>query len=155
MPGPWASWITAKDFAAGSLIEIWDVTLAKVRADDGRLQGDVLLMRAAPPHSPSPAGLVFGDVGLFHYVTAEDDYYHWWMEHGAEQWNASHPTIGNYHLCKEEPGACQIKVKWRRDHPEGVVRVDEFRLMWPGDLKSLKWLKGPKKQRAVSVLGAN
>ena len=63
---------------------------------------------------------------MFHYVAAEDDYYHWWMEHGAQQWRTSHPMIGKYHLCKEEASTCQAKAKWARVHPDGVVLIDDM-----------------------------
>ena len=82
MPGPWTSWVKDKDFAKDAAIEIWDVIQAKVLDDAGRDQGEILPRRCGPPHSPSVQGLVFGDVGIFDHLGAEDSYYAWLMEHG-------------------------------------------------------------------------
>ena len=54
-------------------------------------QGEILLRRAGPPHAPSTQALVFGDIGVFEYLASSDDYYAWWMDHGAENWTSSQP----------------------------------------------------------------
>ena len=155
MPGPWTSWVKDEDFAKDAKIEIWDVVQAKVLDDNGRDQGEVLLRRAGPPHAPTTQPLVFGDIGVFEFLGSSDDYYAWWMMHGAEQWTSSQPMVGKYHLCKEDVAKCQAKAKWAGDHPGGIVHFGEYRLVWPGDLKGIKWVRGPKKKRVEEILGEN
>ena len=126
-------------------IEVWDVIQAKVLDDAGREQGEILLRRTGAPHAPSPQPLVFGDIGVFELLGSSTDCYAWWMEHNAEMWTSSRPPIGKYHLCKEDVVQCQGKVQWSRDHSGGFGHFGEYRLVWPGDLKDIKWVRGPKR----------
>ena len=155
MSGPWASWAKDEDFAKDLKVEVGDVLLAKVWEDGGRPQDEILLRRAGPPHAPTCQQLGFGDVGVFEFLASSDDYYAWWMEHGAEDWTSSQLMIGKYHLCNEETVTCQGKAKWAREHPDGIVHIGDFRLICPGDLEGMKWVRGPKRRRIAAVLGEN
>ena len=125
---PWASsqddpeWAETFKPSKGCFLEMKGI------ADDGSDQGSFLI-RCRSFESTSLAGIVLrGD-----YICSSDQYWSWWMSHGA---GAKQAQNGKYHICRKEPSRCLERTAFMhtnkvREIPAKVIKqADKFASLW-------------------------